>query len=190
MCAANNNVGIGARMKMPARTFEVDAARLLHHAVIVRDLQPRTADLTQCRAKILRRDSICGEFLPSAAMDEQGIFKGQFLPCRLQCLVEMLPDHKGKTKDENAFSFMFLEKCTNLIQLQLHRIIQCIDFFSPKHRKTKDSCAACREHCAVLDDGRTVDDEHRQAALPRPIGDNAHEGLLLIRRCLTVEEDS
>ena len=84
---------------------------------------------------------------------------------------------------------MFLEKCTNLIQLQLHRIIQCIDFFSSKHRKTKDSCAACREHRAVLDDGRTVDDEHRQAALPRPIGDNAHEGLLLIRRCLTVEED-
>lgn len=77
--AAHYDIGICACMKMPMFAFEVDAARLLDHTIIVCDLYLAT-DLLQCRTKSLWRYFFGCEPLPTTAMDEDAIFDREFFP--------------------------------------------------------------------------------------------------------------
>ena len=93
-------------MEMPLFAFEIDAARLLDHAVVVRNLHI-AADLAQRRAKYRWLYRLGSELLPAAAMNEYRIAEIQMFPRRLQSLVEVLPNHEGEAKEQDALPCVF-----------------------------------------------------------------------------------
>ena len=84
---------------------------------------------------------------------------------------------------------MLREKCANIIELHLHRVIQRVELLSSEDRKTEDTRTACREHRTVLDHRRAVNDKHRHTAFSRPLGNDTHKRFLLVGRRPAVKEN-
>ena len=175
-------------VKVSAFAFNVNGTGLLHHTVvIVNILHLDTAHVIQTLLKLGSRDRLCYQFLPATTMDENTLGKVGLVTALQQLLIEVLPNHEGKAKEEDGFILMLLQEGFHSFYIQFHVFIQSIHTFAAKHRETKNTSAPSREHIAVFYHIAGIKDNHGHTLVAQQRGNNLGESLGLVGRSLTVQ---
>lgn len=104
-------------------------------------------------------------------------------------LYKVLPNHKGEPKQQNFLPSVLFQKCLNLRNIQLHRLVQRIGHIPPQHGKAQNPRPAGREHIPVLQHGTGINDQHRQALLSQKVRRNPIQRFGLPGRGLSVQID-
>ena len=155
-------------MQMSMLTFYIDSTCLFYHTIVIMHiLYLNAAYIVQTLFELYCRYRLSDELFPTSTMDQHAFGKIGLITTLLQLLIEVLPDHKGKSEQEDGLSLMLFKEGFHALYIEFHVLIKCIHTLAAKHRKTQNASTSSREHPAILHHARRIQNNHRHALIAK-----------------------